>query len=192
MAPYDKDDFRVTTKETNLGAEPSYPPGPLEGRSPLDNLRFAVAPAPAVVIAAGGPGRAARRPRNPPAAAVVAAATPSTLSADDHHALLWWPHEAGASAKGKLLAAMPIRRAVVVAPGKNAHGIGPDENRSSYKEAGWGYLVGQERVGGQACEKCRGAGKGPFEVCVVVPGFFGEACVSCRYYSHEGHCSLRQ
>jgi hypothetical protein len=118
-------------------------------------LRFAVAPVPAVAVAAGGPGRAARRPRNPPAAAVAAAAVaaPSTLSADDHHALLWWPHEAGASAKGKLLAAMPIRRAVVVAPGKNAHGIGPDENRSSYKEAGWGYLVGQERVGGQACEK---------------------------------------
>jgi len=42
----------------------------------------------------------------------------STLSADDHHALLWWAHEAGASAKGKLLAAMPICRAVEVAQGK--------------------------------------------------------------------------
>jgi hypothetical protein len=38
MAPYDRDDFRVTTKETDLGAEPSYPLGPLEGRSPLANV----------------------------------------------------------------------------------------------------------------------------------------------------------
>jgi hypothetical protein len=37
-----------------------------------------------------------------------------------------------------------------------------------------------------------GAGKGPFAEYIVVPGLFGEACVSYQYYSHEGHSSLRK
>lgn len=40
MAPYDKSDFLVTTKETERGLEPSYPLGPLEGRTQFDNVRY--------------------------------------------------------------------------------------------------------------------------------------------------------
>jgi hypothetical protein len=52
-----------------------------------------------------------------------------------------------ASEESKLLAAMSICWAIEVAQDKNTHGIGPNENRSSYKEIGLGYSVGEEWLG---------------------------------------------
>ncbi|KAN0108707.1 hypothetical protein V8E51_008449 [Hyaloscypha variabilis] len=171
MAPYDKSDFVVTTKETEWGIEPSYPLGPLEGRTPFDNLRFAIDPAPGHTITPLGP-----------LVPVEAQRMTTNLRA--------WAQGTDSSAVGRNLEALPQQRTLSLAQGKSARGLEPSCARKGHKEGGLAFLAGVEQVGGQACTQCQ-AGRGPFSSCVVVAGFFSGSCASCHYHG-KTYCSLRQ
>jgi hypothetical protein len=119
----------------------------------------------------------------------AAAAAPQMVPISSTN-ILQWVNSSASTANGRHLAAMAVRRNLVLAPGKTAEGLGPTKTLPGYKEAGLGYQVGHVMHGQQACTKCKGANKAPFNECVVVPGYFRGSCVNCRYYNRQSLCSL--
>ncbi|KAE9378347.1 hypothetical protein N431DRAFT_501007 [Stipitochalara longipes BDJ] len=164
-------DFQATTKETDFGVEPSYPLGPLEGRTQFDHFRFVFGPAPGHATTPLGP-----------LIPTEAQHMTSNLRA--------WAQGTDSSAAGRDLEALPQQRALSLAEGKNSRGLEPSYAGKGHKEGGLGFLAGVEQVGGQACTQCQ-TGRGPFSFCVVVVGFFSGSCASCHYHG-KTYCSLRK
>jgi len=75
----------------------------------------------------------------------AAAAAPQMVPISSTN-ILQWVNSSASTANGRHLAAMAVRRNLVLAPGKTAEGLGPTKTLPGYKEARYAWTTSLHQV----------------------------------------------